>query len=247
MRTALLDGRKGWCVVVKLHRFYVHDMKLEHDFWMQDKPLFHQWVNVLRFQTGREVVLFNSEREERLYKIIEIGNDAAHLELVTEMRPKEPARDVYLCFSLLKKDKNDWVLQKGTELGARHFIPMLCERTEKTGFDIERANKIVIEAAEQCGRTDIPRIREPISVEKLIEELSGKIELLVAEQGSPIQDPRSTIQDLKTPIGVLIGPEGGWTDGEKQLFVEKQVKHLSLSEFTLRAETACITAAALLQ
>jgi len=232
--------------MAKLHRFYVHEMELAHDFWMQDKPLFHQWVNVLRFQVDRQVVLFNSEREERLYKITEIGNDAVHLELVTEMSPKEPDHDVYLCFSLLKKDKNDWVLQKATELGVRHFVPLLCERTEKTGFDIERANKIVIEASEQCGRTDIPRIREPIHLEKVIDELSEKVELFVAEQGSP-HDSSLIIHNSETPVGVLIGPEGGWTEKEKQLFVEKQLKHLALSEFTLRAETACVTAAALLQ
>jgi 16S rRNA (uracil1498-N3)-methyltransferase len=230
---------------MKLHRFYVYETKLEHDFWMQDKPLFHQWTNVLRFQAGREVVLFNSEPEERLYKILEIGNDAVHLELVTELNPKEPKNNVYLCFSLLKKDKNDWVLQKGTELGVCHFIPMICERTEKTGFDIDRANKIVIEAAEQCGRSDIPRVREPIHLEKVIDELSSKVELYVAEQGSP--DIKHQISDIEKPVAVLVGPEGGWTDSEKQLFADKQIKHLALSEFTLRAETACVTAAALLQ
>lgn len=218
-------------------------MELNHDFWMQDKALFHQWVNVLRFQVDREVVLFNAETEERLYKIIQIGDDAVHLELVTEMSPKIPARDIYLCFSLLKKDKNDWVLQKGTELGIRHFLPLLCERTEKTGFDIDRAHKIVIEASEQCERTDIPRVREPITISKLLEELSGKVEFLVAEQGSP-QLPSTSPQQ---PVAVLIGPEGGWSDSEKQLFLGNELKHIALSEFTLRAETACVTAASLLQ
>ncbi len=223
-------------------------MKLEHDFWMQDKPLFHQWTNVLRFQAGREVVLFNSEREERLYKIIEIGNDAAHLELVTEMEPKEPKNNLYLCFSLLKKDKNDWVLQKGTELGVRHFIPIIaerCERTDPSQIRLERWNKIVIEASEQCGRTDIPRVREPIHVEKVIEELSGKVELYVAEQGSPLKSSISNPQSSES-LAILIGPEGGWTDNEKQLFADKQLKHMALSEFTLRAETACIVASDLL-
>jgi 16S rRNA (uracil1498-N3)-methyltransferase len=231
---------------MKLHRFYVHEMKLEHDFWMQDKPLFHQWTNVLRFQAGREVVLFNSGSEERLYKIVEIGNEAVRLELVTEMNPKQPKNNTYLCFSLLKKDKNDWVLQKGTELGVRHFIPMICERTEKTGFDIDRANKIVIEAAEQCGRSDLPNVREPIHLAKAVEELSEKAELFVAEQGSPLKSQISNL-DSQNAVGILVGPEGGWTDAEKQLFADKNLKHLALSEFTLRAETACVTAAALLQ
>ncbi len=227
---------------MKLHRFYVHGMELTHNFWMQDKALFHQWVNVLRFQKDREVILFNDQQEVRLYRIIEVGNNAVHLELVTEMSPKEPTKDVYLCFSLLKKDKNDWVLQKATELGVRHFVPLLCDRTEKTGFDRERARKIVIEAAEQCGRTDIPFIREPLTIERLIDELDGTAQLLVAEQGSAHLPPSNP----ERPIAVLVGPEGGWTNEEKQLFIDKNIQHLGLSEFTLRAETACVTAAGLL-
>jgi 16S rRNA (uracil1498-N3)-methyltransferase len=220
-------------------------MELTHDFWMKDIGLFHQWTRVLRFQDGRELVLFNAEQEERLYKLLKIGNDAVHLELVTEMEPKLPKKDIYLCFSLLKKDKNDWVLQKGTELGVRHFVPLLCDRTEKTGFDLERALKIVTEAAEQCGRVDIPRVREPITPESLIHELHEKVEIYVSEQGSP-ESSTVNLQPINS-IAVLIGPEGGWTDSEKEMFKEKGINNFSLSEFTLRAETAAVTAAALLQ
>lgn len=226
---------------MKLHRFYL-DRELPKDFWMDDEGLFHQMTRVLRFQEGRELVLFNAVKEERLYKIVKIGNNALHLELVTEMAPKTPSKDLYLCFSLLKKDKNDWVLQKGTELGVSHFVPMLCDRTEKTGFDVERALKIVTEAAEQCGRADIPRVREPLSPQAIIDEMqTDDVVVFVAEQGG------ETRSQYSEKVAVLVGPEGGWTDDEKQYFVERKVQHISLSEFTLRAETAAITAAALLQ
>jgi 16S rRNA (uracil1498-N3)-methyltransferase len=214
---------------------------------MKDTDFFHQWTRVLRFQEGRELVLFNNEQEERLYKILKIGNDAVHLELVTEMKPKLPNKDLYLCFSLLKKDKNDWVLQKATELGVRHFVPLLSERTEKTGFDTERALKIVTEAAEQCGRSDIPRVREPITIQKIIDELSDKVDLYVAEQDNINETRKMKNETSKDSIGIFIGPEGGWTDSEKVMFKEKGIKNISLSEFTLRAETAAITAVALLQ
>lgn len=227
---------------MKLHRFYLTNTELTHDFWMQDKNLYHQWKNVLRFQIDREIVLFNDKKEERLYRITKLGDNAVHLELVTELVPKIPKNDVYLCFSLLKKDKNDWVLQKATELGVRHFVPLICDRTEKTGFDLERAEKIVIEASEQCGRSDIPRVREPIHIEKVIDEMQGKVEIYVAEQGSPQLVTKNT-----KSCAVLVGPEGGWTDAEKQIFKDKKLKHVAISEFTLRAETAAVTASALLQ
>lgn len=230
---------------MKLHRYYVGDKDLVNDFWFDDPKFFHQWTRVLRYQTGRELVLFNSRREERLYKIEKIGNDAVHLKLVTELKARLPKREIYLCFSVLKKDKNDWVLQKGTELGVSHFVPLICDRTEKTGFDMERAQKIVIEASEQCERTDIPRLREPLSPEKLVEELEDKAKILVAEQGG--LEFGAWNLDFTLPVAILVGSEGGWSDSEKQFFKDKNVEHLALSEFTLRAETAAITAAALLQ
>ncbi|MCA9328615.1 16S rRNA (uracil(1498)-N(3))-methyltransferase [Candidatus Saccharibacteria bacterium] len=226
---------------MKLHRYYLADRDLTHNFWMNDERLYHQWTRVLRYEIGREVVLFNDNREVRLYKIAKIGDNAVHVELVTELEPKLPERELYLCFALLKKDKNEWVLQKGTELGVSHFVPLITDRTEKTGWDSERAEKIVIEATEQCERADIPRLRDPLHVAKLIEELSGKVDLYIAEEGS--EKP----QNLAEKVAVLIGPEGGWSDEEKQLFKEKGIKHLALSGFTLRAETAAITAASLLQ
>src|SRR5690606_3786410 len=129
----------------------------------------------------------------------------------------------YLLWSMLKKDKNDWVLQKCTELGVSHFIPLLAERSEKTGFNLERAEKIVIEAAEQCGRSDIPRIREPMLVETALKELAGMVELYICEQDGVENAGVSGVS-----IGVLIGPEGGWSDNEKSLFVENKLKHLNL-------------------
>lgn len=225
---------------MKLHRFYVGDRELDANFWLDDEKLFHQFVRVLRFQPGREIVLFNEIKETRLYRIIKIGNNAVHLELITEMEPQTPQKDIYLCFSLLKKDKNDWVLQKATELGASHFVPIIAGRTEKTGFDVDRAKKIVVEAAEQCGRSDVPRVREPISLESLINELNGKVKILVSEQGEGV------IPESSEEVALLVGPEGGWTEDEIELFSKSGAEHISLGKFTLRAETAAITAIALL-
>lgn len=226
---------------MKLHRFYVNDTDLTKELWLRDAALFHQWTKVLRFQVDREVALFDNQCQEKLYRITKISSDTVHLELITEMAARTSYKNIYLCFSLLKKDKNDWVLQKGTELGVKHFVPLLCDRTEKTGFDAERAEKIIIEASEQCGRADIPRVREPITPQKIIDELEGEIPVLVAEQSD-----RLTETNLEN-IAVLIGPEGGWSDKEKAYFKTKNLPHFSISEFTLRAETAAIAAAALLQ
>jgi 16S rRNA (uracil1498-N3)-methyltransferase len=225
---------------MRIHRFYIgNEIELKHDFWLHDERLLHQWRNVLRFQPEQEVVLFDGLTHDRLYKIVELTEREAHLQHVTDFERKVPAKNVYLLWSLLKKDKNDWVLQKCTELGISHFFPLLADRSEKTGFNVERAEKIVIEASEQCGRSDIPTIREPMTIQTAIEELTQKVELYICEQEGP-----DTIEPTDKAVGVFIGPEGGWSDAEKSLFQEKGIKHLNLHDFTLRAETAAVAAVA---
>ncbi|MDB5185719.1 MAG: rRNA ((1498)-N(3))-methyltransferase [Candidatus Saccharibacteria bacterium] len=224
---------------MRLHRFFVGtELELKHDFWLHDQRIVYQWRKVLRYQAGQQVVMFDGVTHDRLYRIEELKDNEAHLVHVTDMSRNVPKKNVYLLWSMLKKDKNDWVLQKCTELGVSHFVPLLAERSEKTGFDVERAQKIVIEASEQCGRSDIPNVREPLFVETALNELSNKMQLFICEQGSETPD-RVELDEL----GVLIGPEGGWSDKEMALFKEKDLLHIPLGDFTLRAETAAVTAA----
>lgn len=225
---------------MRLHRFYVGTkVELKHSFWLHDERLLHQWRNVLRFKKDQQLILFDGLQHERLYKLEELTEKEAHLTLVTEMVPKVPAKNIYLLWSLLKKDKNDWVLQKCTELGVSHFVPLLAERCDRSDLSqnrLDRWKKIVIEAVEQCGRSDIPAVRDPMRVETAIKEFDDKVPLLVCEQGTG-----RTSLDLNN-VGLLIGPEGGWSDTEKQLFKDHHLSTFALHDFTLRAETAAVSA-----
>jgi 16S rRNA (uracil1498-N3)-methyltransferase len=233
---------------MRLHRFYVKpDVELKHDFWLHDERLINQWRKVLRFQTGQELVLFDGVQHERLYRLLDLNEREAHLEQVTDFVRKLPAREVYLFWSLLKKDNNEWVLQKCTELGVSHFIPLLaarCVRAALTQNSMERWRKIIIEAAEQCGRSDIPAIREPMNVETALKDYQHKLQLLVCDQS---EGSELSALDSKLSTGVLIGPEGGWSDAEKALFQQQSTSHLNLHDFTLRAETACVMAVTKIQ
>lgn len=232
---------------MKLHRFYVHQMhnrfgpvELGHNVWIHDQPLLHQWLRVLRYNVGNKLILFNNQ-EERLYQISKIdGTVGVQLELVTDMTRLLPKNKVYLLWSLLKNDKNDWVLQKATELGVHKLVPIITKRTEKPFFDIERAQKIITEAAEQCGRADLPEIREPIVLSEAIAEYKDT-PLLVCEQHDSSQ---MTLQS-QSAVAFLVGPEGGWTDEEKQSFAIAGLNYVAISAFTLRAETAAILAVGL--
>ncbi len=223
---------------MRVHRFYTPDLKLKKDFWLHDQALLWQWCKVLRFQDGQEVILFDGDQTDRLYRITKLDKTEAHLVMITELERNLPARHVYLLWSLLKRDNNELIIQKATELGVSNFVPIISDRTIKKEFNIERAHKIAIEAAEQCGRSDIPHVREPVHLLKALEEYADKITLLVCQQG----DHETTLMDQK--IGLLVGPEGGWSPAELELFTTKEFGHITISSFVLRAETASLVAAA---
>ncbi len=231
---------------MKLHRFYIKeihnkfgDVAFGETVWVHDEKLLKQWVKVLRYRPGNELIIFN-DNEERLYKIEVISDDSVKLQLVTQLERKLPNKKIYLFWSVLKNDKNDWVLQKACEIGVHKFIPIISERSEKTDINLERATKIITEASEQCGRSDIPSIREPISLPEALSEYANEMQLVICEQEGEL---KTDFEHLDS-IGLLVGPEGGWSDSEKQLFKENNLPHIAISNFTLRAETASVVGVA---
>lgn len=225
---------------MKVHRFYVGDTKLilKQNFWVHDAGLLWQWGRVLRFKPGQTLVLFNGQGDDKMYKIVSISAKEVHLEHVTDMEPIKPKRPVYLFWSLIKNENNSLVIQKATELGATNLVPILTERAVKTGFNLERAEKIAIEASEQSGRSTIPHIREPISLDEMLSEYAEKLKLFVCHFGqeSPI------VVDEDESTGVIIGPEGGWSDEEVATMITAGAQILELGKTVLRAETAAIIA-----
>lgn len=226
---------------MRAHRFYSQNLQPEHTYWLHDDRLLAQWTRVLRFTPGQEVILFDGKGFEGLFKINELAKDGAKISLVTEYALRLPTRKVYLFWSVLKNDHNDLVIEKATELGVTHFIPVIAERCVKVGFNGERAERIAIEASEQCGRSDVPVISEPVQLQEALGTYADQCALFAACMGAA---PLAGF-DLPESLGICIGPEGGWTDHELELFNAKAVQRVGLTEFTLRAETAAITAAAL--
>lgn len=162
--------------------------------------------------------------------------------LETRAVKRYSARRLSLVVSLIKKDNFEWVIQKGTELGVSEFIPVVSERSEKKGFNMERARKIMIEACEQSGRGDLAIIREP---ETLSDFLTGEERPIVAFH---TDGPRFSAADFSkdSDLVACVGPEGGWTDGEVEAFKAKGAVVARLDVPVLRAETAAVAVATLL-
>jgi 16S rRNA (uracil1498-N3)-methyltransferase len=228
---------------MRLHRFYVEEKIGERtDASVASPELIHQWRKVFRLGEGDKVVLFDGSGIEYECEIKNLSRHDADLTIVeTRTVANVPKRDIALVPSLVKKDKIEWVVEKGTELGAGAFAPVISERSEKKGFDSDRARKIAKEASEQSGRGTIPTIHEAYPLKDAIDAL--EVKFLALDPGG---EPLNTEKLPAAPLGILIGPEGGWTDGELELFREKNIEICSLGKQILRAETAAIAGSSLL-
>lgn len=228
---------------MRLHRFHTTEALGGKDLILQDEALVHQWLRVFRYDTGNQVILFNGDGKDYVYEIT--AHDRADVSLaLLEVRDGviEPARKVCVAFSLVKKDNIELMLQKCTELGVSRFTPLLTERSEKKGFNIERARTIVTEACEQSGRGTIPEITELSSLDRFLDTASGTV-IAFHSAGKAFGN---AIVSSGSEIVILIGPEGGWSPNELELLVQHEIPLYSMGELTLRAETAAIVASALL-
>ncbi|MFA5841490.1 MAG: RsmE family RNA methyltransferase [Candidatus Paceibacterota bacterium] len=227
---------------MRLHRFYIKEKIGDKEkIIVQDERIVHQWRNVFRMVVGEKVVLFDGSGSDYISEITSLGKNEAEVSITERKKGIIPDREVWLFFSLIKKDNVELVLQKCTEVGAAHFVPMISERSEKKGLNVERAEKILIEASEQCGRSDVPELREITSLSDAVKKYKDELKLVAFDYSGLSYFPKP----VHHPLGLFVGPEGGFTENEIALFKENKIPVYSLGSLTLRAETAAITASAL--
>jgi 16S rRNA (uracil1498-N3)-methyltransferase len=224
---------------MKLQRFFVKNKaKVGEDLVVADAALSHQLGKVFRMKVGESVVLFDGDGFEYVSTIASLRKDGAvfHIE---KSHPSitSPKIALHVYPALIKKDKLEWVLQKATELGAASFHPVIADRSEKLGFDENRAEKIVREATEQSGWGRVPEIFAPVKLEMAVESAENPY---VLEAGG-----KKISEDFPKTISVFIGPEGGWSDAEKEYLSARKIPTISLGEQILRAETASVAIASL--
>ena len=187
-----------------------------------------------------------------------VSGDAVRFTLVSEVEA-EPALPVTLLLSIFKFDRMEWVIEKATELGAERFIPMTARRSEKhltqaAPARVERWRRVAREAAKQSRRSDVPVVEDVALLKSAarVRAAHPGLSLLLAEQErtttlyaamqTALQQP--TME--KPPVNLAVGPEGGWTAEEEALFAAEGWQAVSLGPRILRAETAGITAMAVI-
>jgi 16S rRNA (uracil1498-N3)-methyltransferase len=205
----------------------------------------HYLAKVMRVGEGDAVVLCDDVTGEWVARIMSVGKRDLVLETVEKLREREQVPDLWLCPALLKKDRFDLVLEKATELGVRAIRPVVTRRCVADRLNLERARTIVTEAAEQCARTALPELAEPVKLDALLAGWPEERALFFADElgGEPAA---RAFAAHPAPAALLTGPEGGFDDAERAAIrALPQARPISLGPRILRGETATIAATAL--
>jgi 16S rRNA (uracil1498-N3)-methyltransferase len=218
----------------KMHRFLQKTAEPALD-QITDPDIVHQIRSVLKLRPGESVGLFASGGAERVVQIEDIRKDCIIVaETAQKAPPLAPRRIVRAAIAITKRDHFELVVQKLSELGISEIIPLITDRTIKTGLRIDRLQAISDEAIELSGGTKRVAIYEPLSPEQALERFPDAWILFEEGGGSKVFP--------ETSCTFAIGPEGGWSEREHALFMAKGASVCSLAPRTLRAETAAILA-----
>jgi 16S rRNA (uracil1498-N3)-methyltransferase len=210
----------------------------------------HYLTRVMRLAAGEGVRLFNGRDGEWQARIEAVGRGGCVLRIGACLREQLAEPGPWLGFAPLKKDAQDILMAQATELGVEKLIPVHTRFTSVARVNRARLQAQVIEASEQCGRLTIPEVAAPCFLQNLLAEWPASRLLLFADErgfGRPIADAANG-QPLATcsePPGLLIGPEGGFTDDEvREILAHPRVAAVGLGPRILRAETAAVAALA---
>ena len=200
-------------------------------------------ATVLRLAPGAQVKLFDDRTGEWLGEVTETGRKRVTLDVGKRIRPREPVPDLWLLFAPIKRGRIDWLVEKATELGVARLVPVLTRRTIVYRLNLDRLRAHSIEAAEQCERTALPELAEPAKLEKILGDWPEDRTLYFADEGggAPLASAASP-----GPAAILIGPEGGFTDDERDAIrAVGAAIPVSLGPRILRADTAAVAAVSL--
>lgn len=225
-------------------RLFVSDPLADGMVIEVEGPQAHYLSRVMRVAPGTVVILCDNVTGEWAAEVTETGKRSVSLSVHERLREREEVPDFWLCAALLKKPNFDLVLEKATELGVRRIQPVITRRCVADKLNEERARTIVTEAAEQCARTALPEVAEPLRLEALLKAWPEERTLFFADEngGAPIMEAFAAHNG---PAALLVGPEGGFDDAERTVIrSQPQARAVSLGPRILRAETAVIAGCA---
>ena len=223
-----------------LPRLFVAAPLCEHAQVELDAAQANYLGNVLRLKAGDQVLLFDGTSGEWLASIAEVGKKRMTLAVAERTHPPETIPDLWLAFAPVKRAPVEWLVEKATELGVARLVPVVTARTVVERLRLDRLQSIAIEAAEQCGRTVLPELSEPVALQAFLQH-NDRLLYFADETGG---EPAATAF-APGPATILIGPEGGFSPEERaSIRAAPNAKAISLGPRVLRAETAALAAVA---
>ena len=204
-----------------------------------DKGQSHYLSKVMRVKENEVFSLFNKEGEWEA-KVLGIFKNIVEFKTIKQLRQKETTKELWLAFSPIKSNYQNFMLQKATELGVTKFLPIIFDRTVVRKINKDRIEKIVIEASEQSNRINVPTIEEAQDLNGFLKKNS--MNLIFTDLNSNIKKiDKSKFTDK--PVCIIIGPEGDFSETEREKILSfKGVQPIKINENILRSETAVISA-----
>ena len=204
-----------------------------------DKSQSHYLTKVMRVKENEFFSLFNKEGEWEA-KILGISKNIVEFKTTKQLRQKENTKELWLAFSPIKSNYQNFMIQKATELGVTKFLPIIFERTIVRKINKERLEKIVIEASEQSNRINVPTIEESQNLNNFLK--TNSIDLIFTDLNSNNNKiDKSKLTDR--PVCIIIGPEGDFSEAEREEILSfSGVQAIKINENILRSETAVISA-----
>jgi 16S rRNA (uracil1498-N3)-methyltransferase len=213
-------------------------------------------INVLRLREGDAILLFNGRDGEWRARLEEVTRRSATLVATERAREQTALLDIAYCFAPLKHARLDYMAQKATEMGAARLTPVVTRRTQARRVNLQRLRANAMEAAEQCGLLSLPVVTEETELPAFLAGRSQQRLLVFCDEDAEIADPVAALSSpcaalsgaASEGIDVLVGPEGGFDDGERAAILRSErLARVSLGPRILRADTAAVAILALVQ
>ena len=201
------------------------------------------WLGrVMRRRVGDRLALFNGRDGEWEAEIAALERGSGRAFVLRRLRPQAASPDIWLAFAPAKRGAADLAVRQATELGAARILPVAAERSVVDRLNPERLGRIAVEAAEQCGRLDVPEVAPLAPLRNLLAEWPAARSLAACHPGG------GAMRAGPAPGGLLLGPEGGFAPAELDAFAETGfVRLVDLGPRILRAETAVVAALSMRQ
>lgn len=208
----------------------------------------HQLRAVLRLGEGDAIAMFNGRDGEWRGTISSMSKRSMAVAVDTRLREQTREPDIWLVFAPIKGSRLDWIVEKGTELGATEIHPVITRRTVVTRVNLDRLQAHATEAAEQCERLSVPPVRDARSLGEVMDRWPKERHLYVAAERRGVKPMAEAIRADGAPAAILIGPEGGFEPAELDHLAQLGFACLvGLGPRILRADTAAAAAMALWQ